>query len=201
MYIVGTAKLWRFATLRERKARALLLACGIVVVVTGAAFSGLLVARLGQSSSALEQSSVNERVRDMGQAWMLIRHLPLRGVGTGYYVDALWAWAQATGQSFPGFQSVHNVPLLLSAEMGGLGGLLWFWLVGVVPLSMAWYARGRTVSPARARWGAALLFLFVVGMLDAYPNFLYFRSGALLGMVCGFCARREDANAVRTDAA
>ena len=194
-YLVVVSRLWRLLRWSERRTRAVVLGLLLVLVAVGIALGGLVGARLGRIDSLLEHNSVSERVRDIGQAWMLIRHLPLRGVGTGYYVDALWAWAHATGRSFPAFQEVHNVPLLLSAEMGGLGGLLWLWLVTFPSLHLAWSGRRRPAPrlrrrsrPAEAAWRAALLLLLVVGMLDAYPYFLNFRSGALLGVLLGICA-------------
>ena len=188
-YWVAVLRSWRALRWSERRTRAIVAAGLLLLTVVALALGRLMAVRLGQVDSLLERNSVVERLRDIGQAWMLIRHLPLRGVGTGYYVDALWAWADATGQSFPAFQEVHNVPLLLSAEMGVLGGLLWLWLVACPPLRLAWDARGRSLPPAVARWGAAFLLLLAVGMLDNYPTFLNFRSGALLGVLCGIYAR------------
>jgi hypothetical protein len=191
-YLVAVSRLWRAVHWSERQTRAVALGIALVLVVIVVALGGLVGSRLGRFDSLLERASVAERLRDIGQAWMLIRHLPLRGVGTGYYVDALWAWAQATGQTFPAFQEVHNVPLLLSAEMGVAGGLLWLWLVTFAPLRLAWRARRRPARPGAAAWGAALLLVLVVGMFDAYPTFLNFRSGALLGVLLGICAEKEE---------
>ncbi len=188
-YWVAVSHPWRALCWFEGRRRAIVPAGLLLLVAVG----GLLVIRLRRADSLLERASVEERVRDIGQAWMLIRHLPLRGVGTGYYVDALWAWADATGQSFPAFQEVHNVPLLLSAEMGLGGGLLWLWLVIFPPLHLAWKARRRSVSPGTTAWRAALLLLLVVGMLDVYPYILNFRSGALLGVLLALSARGGEA--------
>ncbi len=189
LYLAGVTHLWRRVQWRER--RTLWTTLGLLVVAGGIAvtFGGFLGARLLRSDSLLEHNSVAERIRDAGQAWMLVRHLPLTGVGTGYYEGALWAWADATGQSFPAFQRVHNVPLLLGAEMGVVAAILWLWLVTVPPFTLLRAARSRPAQPALAGWAAALLCLLIVGLLDCYPYFLNFRAGALLGALCGIWAR------------
>jgi O-antigen ligase len=192
-YLAFVSRLWRRVRWSERRTRAVVLGMLAMAVTVGIAFGGLVGARFGRIDSLLEHNSVAERVRDIGQAWMLIRHLPFRGVGTGYYVDALWAWAHATGRTFPAFQEVHNVPLLLSAEMGVMGGLLWLWLVIYPPISLARTARRRPAPPALAGWGAGFVLILVVGMLDMYPYFLNFRSGALLGVLCGVFAKEAGA--------
>jgi hypothetical protein len=197
LYLTATTRLWRRIVLlrthldwRAWPVRAGAAAAAILLLITGATFGRLVYARLGGAGSLLEQNSISERTRDATQAWMLIRHLPLTGVGTGYYVDALWAWAHATGQTFPAFQDVHNVPLMLGAEMGVTGIGLWLWIISLPVVHVAWAARKEPACPYRAALGAAFVLLWVAGMLDIYPHFLHFRSAALLGALCGVWAQR-----------
>ncbi len=189
LYFALTTRLWLRISWRAEWRRYLLTAGAILIVISGTGLGSLAMARLGQASSLLERNSVSERVRDIGQALMLIRHLPLTGVGTGYYLDALWAWAGATEQYFPAFQHVHNVPLLVGAEMGLPGMGLWLCLVTLPVINLAWAARREPLQPARAALGAAFLFVLTVSMLDSWPHLLHFRSAALLGALCGVWAQ------------
>ena len=138
-----------------------------LLLIVGLAFGDLLLARFLRLGQTLEANSIQERVRDGQQAWMLIRHLPLRGVGSGYYVPALWAWADATGRSFPAFQPVHNLPLLVTAEMGVGGLFFWLWLL-LGPAVTLLRRSSRRQSPLMIFWAAAFVLLFVVNLLDYY---------------------------------
>ena len=144
---------------------------GLVGLVLWLGFGELFAARLWGLGSTLERNSLQERWRDIGQAWMLIQQRPWLGVGTGYYVDALWAWAEATGREFPAFQPVHNVPLLAAAEMGIAGGLIWLWLVLALPVAVACRAHRRPAAAHVAGWAASLVAVAVVSLLDNYPYF------------------------------
>lgn len=192
LYLAGVTRLWQRIPWREKRVRWALVGTLLVLALIGAAFGRFLSTRLWHLDSLLETNSIQERLRDIGQAWMLIRHQPLTGVGTGYYVDALWAWANATGRQFPAFQKVHNVPLLLAAEMGIVAPALWFWLVLTPPFALARQARKLPANPMRAAWSAALLLWCTVGLLDFYPYILSFRSAAILGALCGIWASDRD---------
>lgn len=144
----------------------------ISVMIVGALstiYWDLLVSRIFRIGQTLEANSIQERIRDAGQAWMLIRHSPLRGVGTGYYVQALWAWANTTGREFPAFQPVHNIPLLVTAEMGITGVIFWLWLILAPPIRFIYFHR-QDSEPLTAAWVSSFLLLFVVSLLD---NYLY----------------------------
>lgn len=139
----------------------------LLVSAFGVVFRDLLVTRFLRFEQTLEANSIQERLRDAGQAWMLIRHQPMWGVGTGYYVQALWAWANTTGRDFPAFQPVHNIPLLVTAEMGVFGFVFWVWLLLGPPLRLI-VERAIHVTPFIVTWAAAFLLLFVVSMFDQY---------------------------------
>ena len=164
---------------------------GVVLVILGLTFRDLLITRFLRLGNPLESASIRERIRDAGQAWMLIRNRPLRGVGTGTYVEALWAWAHATGREFPAFQHVHNVPLLAAAELGLGGAVLWLWLV-LAPVVDGWMrtqsAQGITLS--RAGLSAAFVVALTVGMTDYFlylPTTLW--PAFYLGVLGGMAAR------------
>lgn len=164
---------------------------GGLLLILAFVFQDLLITRFFRLGNPLESASIQERIRDAGQAWMLIRNRPLRGVGTGTYVESLWAWANATGRTFPAFQHVHNVPLLAAAELGVAGAGLWLWFV-VAPsidgLQRAGDPRGS--SSLRIGVGAAFAVALVVSMTDYYlylPTTLW--PALYLGVLGGLAAR------------
>jgi O-antigen ligase len=144
-----------------------------------------LALRLRGLGNPLEQTSVRERLEDYGLAWTLIRARPLTGVGSGYYIAALWA---AVGNQmpagFPGFRTVHNVPLLAAAELGVPGAALWLWLLLGPAL-----ARSRASvpdDPALVSLSAAFLAALLLSLFDVYlylPNVWW--SALVLGALAG----------------
>jgi len=189
LYFSCVTRFWKRVRWRTPQTRWILAGVGILGAAVAIVLAPLVLARLGQAGSILERNSVQERIRDIGQAWMLMRNVPLTGVGSGYYTGALWAWANATGQDFPAFQLVHNVPLLAGAELGVPGMALWFWIVSVPAVSVALTARKGPVRAEVAAWGAVFVLLWVVGMFDCYPYPRQFWSASLIGAFCGVWAR------------
>jgi len=189
LYFAGVTRLRKRVRWRTSQTRWILAGVGILAAVAAIVLGPLVVARLGHAGSILERNSVQERIRDIGQAWMLMRNVPLTGVGSGYYTGALWAWANATGQDYPAFQLVHNVPLLAGAELGVPGMALWFWIVSVPAVSVALTARKGPVRAEVAARGAVFVLLWVVGMFDCYPYPRQFWSASLIGAFCGVWAR------------
>jgi O-antigen ligase len=82
----------------------------------------LALSRFVHLSTPTEARSLDERQRDTGLALDLIVDHPWRGVGAGNYVPAI-------RERQPKSQPVHNVLLLVTAELGLLGAGLWLWLV------------------------------------------------------------------------
>jgi O-antigen ligase len=192
-FLAGTTRIWKRIDWRARTTRWLLAGAVTMLLVIGFSLSGLLVERLWRMDSVLEHNSIAERLRDIGQAWMLIRMRPLLGVGTGYYVDTLWAWANNTGQSYRAFQPVHNILLMAAAEMGVVGALLWLWLLAGPPLTLTRHAHRRPVSTEQAGWAAAFVALCMVGMVDHYLHFMVtWWSAFYLGALCGGWAQGEE---------
>ena len=113
------------ASAKSRKSRRSAVAA--VVVVGGlallflAVYGPLLVTRFIDLDTSIEARSIFERERDWGIAVQLIGQHPITGVGMGGYLLAARTVDQAA-------RLVHNVPLLVTAELGLLAGLLWLWL-------------------------------------------------------------------------
>lgn len=194
LYIASVTRLWRRVPWHKKTVRLSIAVTLVVLVFIILAFGDMLAVRLWSLDSVLESNSIQERLRDFQQAWMLIRHQPLSGVGSGYYVDALWAWANATNQYFPAFQKVHNVPLLLAAEMGIAGPALWLWLVLAPPVKLAWQARKGAVKIEDAVWTAPFVLWFTVGLMHPSAHVLTFRAAVVLGTLCAIQAMPETSN-------
>jgi O-antigen ligase len=104
-----------------------------------------------------------------------IRERPLTGVGAGNFPLEMLRQRTAT---IP--QYVHNVPLLLAAEVGLLGGFIWIgaWMAGGIALTAG---RRRRVSPESVAALAAWCAIGVIGLFDSYPWSL--QAGRLLTAV------------------
>jgi hypothetical protein len=138
------------------------LAAGLLLFAL--AYGDVLAGRLALDSP-LESRSLWERQRDLGLAWQLMAERPFLGAGLGQYL------AMATKIN-PDAAVVHNVPLLIGAELGGLGLGLWFffWLW---PL----WRLGRS---ARFVAGTAVwLPLILMALVHPEPT-LYLPKGAVL---------------------
>jgi O-antigen ligase len=140
----------------------------VVTAVFIAAYGRLLVPRLGLAAQGTEIRSVEERGVLMNGALALIRLRPLLGVGLGNFAVALYRLAPETVAAYPIYQPVHNVALLLTAELGLLGGVLWITLI-IAPWVMLW--RHRHDLRLTGWWAGlhgALTALGVVSLFDAY---------------------------------
>jgi O-antigen ligase len=161
---------WRRPEMRRPLVVTLGSAALIVLVVTGA-LAGQLLSRL-RPETATEFRSLRERGELIGLALHLIAERPLAGVGAGNF-----ALAARDAHSAAGPQPVHNVPLLLAAEVGLLGGVLWFWLWLAPGLAML--ERLRDAEPWPLILAAAWFAWGVIGLWDGYPWAL--NTGRLLG--------------------
>ncbi len=139
------------------------LAAGVLLFAL--VYGDVLAGRLLALDSPLESRSLWERQRDLGLAWQLLRERPFLGTGLGHYLSS----AAAIN---PEAALVHNVPLLIGAELGLVGLALWlaFWLW---PL---WrYGRSAKNVAGTAVW----LSLILMALLHPEPT-LYLPKGAVL---------------------
>lgn len=163
---------------------------GLVVTLGGAAVIGLVAAgvlgrhaasRFRPSATVAESRSLRERGELTDFAFSLIGERPLVGVGAGNFVLAAGR-AERPMEAQP----VHNVPLLLAAEISVLGAGLWYWL---------WLAPGlalRSRAEDGAPWSAVLTAAWfawgIIALWDYYPWAL--NDGRLLGVtLLGLMAR------------
>jgi O-antigen ligase len=147
-----------------------LLAVGFLLL-----FHDMVLGRFVALDTPIEAHSLDERRRDADLALDLIADHPLRGVGAGNYLAAVRAVE-------PDSRPVHNVPLLVTAELGLPGATLWLWLA-IAGL------RG-----PRAAW-APWLALLVIGLFD---NTLWlttsWRAAVLLALLAAGAGRARDSS-------
>ena len=121
----------------------------LVVAITAVVvllFGDLALSRIAALDSGVEAISINQRLSDWKTALNIIGEHPLWGVGLGQYLLA----AQVAN---PFAVVVHSVPLLVTAELGIGGLLLFLWLV-ILGL--------RSRPDALAPWIA----LIIIGLFD-----------------------------------
>ncbi len=134
----------------------------VLALVVAALLVAQIQTRLRPLGTPSEFRSLSERGLLIGVAIDQIVHQPWIGVGAGNFpLAVLSANAPVTPQP------VHNVPLLLMAEVGLLGGGVWLWLWLAPELALARF--GRNLTP----WLLALIYAWlawgVIGLWDSYP--------------------------------
>lgn len=134
-----------------------------LLVVCGALFLPQIMQRGGiLNSTEVNRYADRERLLYQSHAWKMIQEHPLQGVGFRNYVTVLPAYAQG---SVAGPLIVHNIFLLMAAEVGVVGAALF------LALSLSLVKRGwerRSDSTALA-WSSLLVGLLFNGCCDAFP--------------------------------
>lgn len=140
---------WGFWTVKRRQSHAISAPCSlrflwpfIPSLLLFLAYNDLALSRFADLDSPIEARSLDERSVDAGIALQLIGDHPWRGVGLGNYTG----YAQAIA---PDANRVHNAPLLVTAELGLPGGLLWL-LLALFPFFITLPSR-RPAAPSSCR--------------------------------------------------
>jgi O-antigen ligase len=138
---------------RARRVVPWLLAVAAIGVLS-LAYRDLVFSRLFALDTPTEAQSISDRQRDAALAVAVIRGAPLTGVGLGDYLAAAQRLDADAAR-------VHNVPLLVAAELGLPGLLLWLWLM-VAPFWLwlrpaAAPRRYASLGPQLAPWVAMLV--------------------------------------------
>lgn len=107
-------------------------------------YGDLALSRFINLEQSLEATSIHDRVDAVGLAWQVIELNWKTGVGLGNYYD------YAKGLDAAAF-TVHNIPLLMLAELGLPGGLLWLWFITAPFLPIFTTSTPRRVSPSPHR--------------------------------------------------
>jgi O-antigen ligase len=143
---------------------ALTIGCATILSLV---YGHLLWTRLA-STQPLEVNSIDLRLTFTQQAWQIIRETVPWGTGIGNYTVGVHRLISGTWPSWY-YQPVHNIALLILAELGIIGLLLCVWL--------GWQLlrRGLAKSDNDERYLFVMLFavLLVVGLFDHYWWTLY----------------------------
>lgn len=178
------------ASLKSRRS-----AVAAVAVVGGlallflAVYGQLLMTRFFDLDTSIEARSILERERDWGIALQLIRQHPLAGVGMGGYLPEARAIDQAA-------RVVHNVPLLVTAELGFVAGLLWIWLTAApFGAAIGLGKRGwQRLTPGLAPWVA----IVTMGLFHGLPWInTGWRAAILMALILGILANEISSSAAR----
>jgi len=140
---------------------------GLLIVLTVVIWRfDLFAARLRPSTSPSERRSMDERLVLTRIALETIRRHPLRGIGAGNFSEASAEFIGDNPAYLP--QPVHNVPLLVTAELGLIGGALWVWLT-TAPVVLTWRRYQRKQASLRlVALATGLMALATANLFDFY---------------------------------
>lgn len=142
-----------------------ILGFGILFIVIGSMIFSSVDVRLF-NASRLEQISNRERISGYVQALESISNRPVSGWGVGNYYLSLY-FREPYFQSYF-YQPVHNVFMLIAAEIGVAGVLVFIFFIGALILSKAMNIRNNALS-------LALIFAFlIIAMVDHWFWSLHF---------------------------
>ncbi len=134
----------------------------LIVSVLGSTLSEALVTRL-RGVEPLEVSSITLRFTFTEQALQVFQHDPFFGVGIGNYTLGVFQIINAT---WPGYyyQPVHNVYLLVLAELGIIGSILFFIIIARLLL----WAMQSSASIEKTITSLSLIAILVMGVFDHF---------------------------------
>jgi hypothetical protein len=135
-------------------------------------YRDLVTSRFVELDTPIESRSIDERQRDADLAIIIIAANPVIGVGAGNYLPA-------ARELEPDSRPVHNVLLLVAAELGLLGAVLW------AALAAAGLLAHRTARPP---WLAML----IISMFDSTLWLTTsWRAAILVGLLAGLASQTD----------
>ncbi len=152
---------WKSPVLRRPLLQTLVPACiaGLVILFL---LQDQLLTRLNPLQSISEFTSLSERGQLIVIAIASIREHWLTGIGAGNFPLAMTAYETLDPPHY-----VHHIPLLLAAEVGVLGGFLWYWLwlAPVLSIQSFWHTTKIWPAVLIAAWFAWC----IISLWDSYP--------------------------------
>lgn len=124
-------------------------------------YKDLVISRFLHLNTYIEGRSLAERREDARIAWTIVKQHPWRGVGVGNY-------RAAARLQQPGARTVHSVPLLVAAELGLPGLVLWLWLL-LSPLFLLF----RSSAPVLPSTAACLVPWLAVILMSTFDYTLW----------------------------
>ena len=140
----------------------------MIISILGFNFQDELITRLtGQQYN--EEISLQLRINYVSQAWQLIQQRFFGGVGIGNYTLMVW---QEINNQLPGYayQPVHNIYLLVFAEIGVFGALVF----GVILILLLWNLSRRKLSLEAMIVLLCWISVLIISLFDHYFWTLYF---------------------------
>ena len=143
----------------------------LVVILSSLLFEPLLTRILSQEP--LEENSIELRLTFTQQALTLINNDLLTGTGIGNYT---WGVYQQINAFWPGYyyQPVHNIYLLILAELGIFG----LAILGILLACLGYHLGHRPASLEKTMLMLALVAILIISLFDHYFWTLY--SGLLV---------------------
>ncbi len=130
------------------------------------AYHDLAFSRVANLETPLEKRSIEQRQLDYNVALQMIQQNWLVGVGLGNYeasADKI--------QGLTGSVKVHNIPLLVTAELGIIGLVCWLWL-GVTPF---WHTYQKAKQAATSPFFAPALSLWIAMLvMNQFDKIVWF---------------------------
>ncbi|MFA5967315.1 MAG: O-antigen ligase family protein [Patescibacteria group bacterium] len=158
---------------------------GLIAIVMVIALSQYpaLVSRFHPEQTALEQGSVTARIDQLQQAKLVYDKYPLTGVGVGQYTiyllqqdtnklgwqynSKLSSWVYNLSRQIWDYQPVHNIFLLVLAELGWVGEVLFIVLLGgLIWVSGSLFKLGRSLLGVVAL--SSVTAIVILGLFDHY---------------------------------
>ncbi|HSM55452.1 MAG TPA: O-antigen ligase family protein [Candidatus Sulfomarinibacteraceae bacterium] len=137
----------------------------LILVLLLLTYQDLVLSRFIDLDRPVEARSIQQRLADAERALQLFVQQPLLGAGLGYFIDAASVFDADASR-------VHNVPLLVAAELGAIGLLVVLALL-IGPFLHLFYRRRRRKQPedrawrvSQAQWLGPWLLMVVVNQLD-----------------------------------
>lgn len=114
----------------------------------------------------MTHNSFGDRTTYIAHAHTLITHHPFRGVGISNYTNAVSDIFEHTHPIWY-YQPVHNIYLLIYAEIGAIGFALFCFFFGMIFYDIFMHAK--TISPHKFIFFIIVLTLLIIGLLDHWP--------------------------------
>lgn len=176
--------------------------CLLLTILIVSVFSEPFLSRTGVVEQRLESKSTTERLAYYKDSWELIKKNPILGVGVGNYTLAVHDLLDPSRQPSWVYQPVHNVFVLIFAELGAVGFLLFLYLLFKVFLKSLYgdstkgWASNLRLEPSQSEGIKLFLFCFLIliltlGMFDHYLWTSYF-GVMLLGVIVGMVIKGEE---------
>jgi O-antigen ligase len=200
--LMAVLLLWAARHAQWLPSRAALAQLAVILMALGMVFVllnwRLLQPRLGLTTQGTEIRSLDARKMQVPAALALIQERPILGVGLGSYPMALYRLARDMIAAYPVYQPVYSVPLLVTAELGAAGGLLWLSLLASPWPALYADRRRLRMTPWWAGLSGALAALAVVNFLDFYV-WTSHQGRLALWLVLGLWAREWQGRKARPD--